>query len=95
VQDYISEPGIHVVPMVMPAAMCQIDLNIARPDLTFDSNNGIAKIGARFMVPKTGMKHLDGFAVQCSQCIPFQTLVVPDGLQEALRRRGIILVQDQ
>jgi len=51
------------------------------------------KIGTGFGVSKTGMKHRERLAVQCPQLVAPQALVLPDGLQQPLRRGRVAVAQ--
>jgi hypothetical protein len=55
----------------------------------------VAEIRAAFQIMKPGMKNSHGLAVQGSELVAQQALVLPDGLQEALWWGIHILAQDQ
>ena len=53
-----------------------------------------AKIRAALDAGESGMKNADGFALGGLELFALQPLMLPDGLQQALRRRGIFVAQN-
>lgn len=73
--------GIDVVAVSMPGGGVQIDLDIAGAGkIIAELDQGIAEVGAGFMVPETGMKNPDGTTVQGAELIPAEALVLPERL---------------
>jgi hypothetical protein len=95
VQDHLPERGIAVVAVGVPAAGLQIHFHVAgvRRGVA-ELDNGAAKIRAAFATQKTRMKNPHGLAVQGSQLLAEQALVLPDGLEQALGRNPAVFAQD-
>ena len=54
-----------------------------------DSEHRITKVRARFTVPKAWMQHQHRTAIDGSELIPTESLVMPDGLDETLGGRAV------
>ena len=94
-QQDIFELWVAVVTMGVPAARPQIHLHVAGTRRgVADLNDRAAKIRPAFDADKTGMQNPDGFAIGGLEPVALQPLVAPDGLEQALRRRFIFIVQD-
>jgi hypothetical protein len=77
--------GIDVVAVAVPGGGVQIDLDIAGPGkIIAELDQGIAEVGAGFMVPETGVKNPEGTTVQGDELIPAEALVLPERLEKAL-----------
>ena len=57
-------------------------------------DDGTAKIRAAFATDKSGVKYSHGLAVQGFQLLPEQSLMLPDGLEQFLRRQGFAFAQN-
>ena len=87
-ENDVLESGVALVMMRAPAAGMEIDFDIAGAGrLVADLHERAAKVRPRLMVRKTRMKHAHNFSVQCPELIAQEALVLPDGLQQILRRR--------
>ena len=58
-----------------------------------DRRYSAAKIRPALGVGKAGMKNADAFSVRGFERVALETLVLPDGLEEAFGRRIIFVVQ--
>ena len=86
-KDDPVEGRVDVMPVPAPVAHLQVDLDVAAdwrgvPDL----KHGMAEIGSGLTIPETGMKDANRAAVQGSQFLAVQALVMPDGLEESFGR---------
>ncbi len=92
----VSKSGIAVVPVRTPAAGAKIHFHIASSRSGIGKlNHRAAKIGSALDAAKARMKNAHGLAVQGSKLVAEQPLVLPDGLQQAFRRRFAVLAQDR
>lgn len=83
VEDHFAICGVNVVPVLMPTALAEIDLDVARDGrLVIELDDCLSKIGSGFTIPNAGMKNRDGSAVECSQHVPSETLFEPDALDD-------------
>jgi len=95
-QNHASERRVAVVPMGMPAAGAQVDLDITRfRRFVIELNQGTAKIGTTFQIVKPGMKHADGLAVQSPKLVAEHALMEPNSLEQLFRGRVMVFVQDE
>ena len=94
VQQNTGKRGIGVVPVCPPTRRLEIYLDVtAAGGLIPDLNNSLAEIWSRFEILKAGMKHLNRLAVQSLEPIAPKALVLPDNLEQTLRRRVPVFVQ--
>ena len=79
-----------------PARDAEVHLHIAgaRSGVT-DLDERVTKIRTAFRIRKTGMKQADTLTVQGLQLIAAQALVLPDGLEQTLRRRVRPVAQEE
>ena len=96
VQNDLLEGRVPIMAVGAPPARTQVHLHVARlrgrvPKL----NAGAPKIGSALDTLKTRMKHPHGLIVEGSHPVAEQTLVLPDRLKQALRRRVPALVQNR
>jgi hypothetical protein len=76
--------GVLVVTVGLPVRGQQIDFDIAgQGRIVGKLKNSLAEIRARLAVAKAWMKNAHRSAVQRQQLIAPETLVLPDGVQEA------------
>lgn len=95
VQQDILKRGITIVTVGAPAGGAQVNFHVAGTRCgVADLNDGAAKIRSALNADKTGMQNPDGFAVGGLKPVALQSLVAPDGLEQAFRRRTIFIMQD-
>ena len=83
------------MPVSTPAANAQVNFHVAGTRRgVADLNDRAAKIRPAFDADKTGMQNPDGFSIGSLELVALQPLVVPDGLEQAFRRRSIFVAQD-
>jgi hypothetical protein len=91
----VFELRVAVVTVGAPAGGAQVNFHITGTRRgVADLNDRAAKIRPAFDADKTGMQNPDGFTVGRLEPVALQPLVAPDGLEQALRRRMIFVVQD-
>jgi hypothetical protein len=77
-----------------PAAGLQINLHIAGYGrVAADLEHGAAKVRSAFHADEAGMKNAQRLAIGSLEPIAMEALVLPDGLQQFFRRRGITFAQ--
>jgi hypothetical protein len=70
----------------------EINFDVASAgQIVADLHERTTKIRSRFVIRKARMKHPDNSSVQCLELIAHKTLVLPDGLQQILRRQGFVV----
>jgi hypothetical protein len=95
-QHYVPECWIFIMPVRPPAGRPQIHFDITGLDRTITNlNHRAPEIWTAFDTVKTRMKHTYGLAVQCSELIAQQPLMLPDRLQQSFGRRIHILAQER
>ena len=95
VQQDVLKRGIAVVTVGAPAAGAQVNFHVAGTGRgVTDLNDRAAKIRPAFNADKTGMQNPDGSAIGGLEPVALQSLVAPDGLEQAFRRGIIFIVQD-
>lgn len=96
VQQDVLESRIAVVAVGVPAAGAQVNFHIAGTGRSVaDLKDRAAKIRPAFNADKTGVQNPDGFSIGGLEPFALQPLVAPDGLEQALRRRMIFVVEDR
>lgn len=93
VPDYVEndagEGGVGVVAVGVPVGGAGIDLDVAGDGwIVADLNDGLVEVGAGLMVPESGVEHAHGAAVEGLEGVAMEALVLPDCLQQVLRRRA-------
>ncbi len=95
-QDDVLEGGIAVMAVGVPAAGTEVHFHIARPRrVVAELHDRSMEIGAALHAAKAGMKDSDRLVVQGLELIAEQSLVLPDGLQQAFGRRVPVVPQDR
>jgi hypothetical protein len=93
-QQDMAIGGVLVVAVGLPMNGQEIDFDIAgRGRVIGKLEHGLAEVRTGLAVAKAGMKNAHGSAVQRQQLIAPETLMLPDGVEEAFgrgtgRRRG-------
>ena len=86
-KNHLAESGIGMMPVSAPVAHAKINFYVpADWRGVSDSQYRIAKVRARFTVPKARMQDPHRTAIHGFELIPTESLVMPDGLDEALGR---------
>jgi hypothetical protein len=86
-EHHIFVSRIDVMTVIAPAAALQIDFDItSHRALILKLQNRIAKVRARFPIPKSRMQNAQTPSVGQPQFIPPESLVPPDGLKQTLWR---------
>jgi hypothetical protein len=82
--------------MGLPVLGDQIDLDVARAWFVLaELEDSGAEIRAWLVIPEAGMEHSQRLAIEGAEVLAAQALVVPDALEQALRRMGgIALAQE-
>ena len=94
VQNDILEIGVAVVTMRMPAARTQINFHVTGTRrIVADLNDDALKIRPAFGAGKTGVKNTDGFPIRSFEPVTAQALMLPNGLEKALGRHAVCIVQ--
>ena len=89
------EIRVAIMTMGAPAAGAQVNFHVAGTRCgVAELNDRTAKIRPALDADKTGMQNPDGFPVVRLEPVALQPLVVPDGLEQAFRRRIIFVAQD-
>jgi hypothetical protein len=84
-----------VVTVGAPAADAQVNFHVTGTRRgVADLNDGAAKIRPAFDARKARMQNANGFSIGGLEPVALQPLVVPDGLEQAFRRRIIFVAQD-
>jgi hypothetical protein len=95
VQQDVLKRGVAVVTVCAPTADAQVNFHIAGTRRgVADLNDRAAKIRPAFDARKARMQNANGFPIGGLEPVALQPLVVPDGLEQALRRRIIFVAQD-
>ena len=86
---------VAVVTVGAPAADAQVNFHVTgtRRGIA-DLNDRAAKIRPAFDADKTRMQNANGFSIGGLEPVASQPLVVPDGLEQAFRRRIVFVAQD-
>jgi len=93
-QDDILEIGVAFVAVGGPTVCPQVHLDIAGAGwIVTKLHHGVVEIRPGLAVAKTRMKNFYPASVQCPELVAAQALMLPDGLEQALRRRVIALMQ--
>lgn len=86
-KNHLAESGIGMMPVSAPVAHAKINFYVPADRRGVpDSQHRITKVRARFTIPKTRMQDPHGTAIHGLELIPTESLVMPDGLDEALGR---------
>jgi hypothetical protein len=94
VQDHVFKCGIAVVAMGAPTVRVQVHFHVAGAGRgAAELHDRATKIRAAFATEKTRMKNSHGLAVQRSQLMAEEPLVLPDRLQQALGRNVVAFAQ--
>jgi hypothetical protein len=95
VQQDIFKIRVAVVTVGAPAADAQVNFHVTGTRRgVADLNDRAAKIRPAFDTDKTGMQNANGFSIGGLEPVALQPLVVPDGLEQAFRRRIVFVAQD-
>ena len=87
-QENVLEGGVLIMAMRAPSRITNINFDVARDGRGLaKSEHRIAKVRPALNAGKTRMKHAERLTVQGAQQIAVQALVLPDGLEQFLRRR--------
>lgn len=79
----VAVVGVDVVAMSVPCGGVQVDFDVARSGkILAELNEGVAKIGAGFVVPKARVKNSERLTVQRDEFVSAEALVQPECLQE-------------
>jgi hypothetical protein len=85
VEDDAGIGGVTVVAMGVPRGGEQIDFDVAgEREIVIELDEGVVEIGAGFVVPEAGVEDADVATVEGIEGIAEETLVLPEGLEEAL-----------
>ena len=91
----IFEIRVPVVPVRAPTRSAQINFHITGARrVVANLNHRVIKIRSAFGAGKAGMKNPDLLPIRRPELIPFQALMQPDGLKQALGREVILIVQE-
>jgi hypothetical protein len=95
-QDDTCELRVVLVVVALPIAGNQINFDIARARVVLaELEDGAAEIGTRAVIPEAWMEHAHRLPIGGAEFVAAKALVMPDVLEEALRRmRGIALAQE-
>ena len=95
VQNHLGKGRIAVVLMRLPVLRQHIDLDVARTgSVLAELQERPAKIRSGLVIPKAGMQHANGLAVEGAEEVAAEALVMPDILQQAFGRlRRMALAQ--
>lgn len=89
-KNHPGESGIGMMPVSAPVAHAEINFYVPADGRGIpDSQHCIAKVRARFTVPKARMQHPHRTAIDSFELIPTESLVMPDGLDKALGRSAV------
>jgi hypothetical protein len=95
VKQDIFKIRVAVVTVRAPAANAQVDFHVTGTRRgVADLNDRAAKIRPAFDARKARMQNANGFSIGGLEPVALQPLVVPDGLEQAFRRRIIFVAQD-
>lgn len=84
------------MPMGVPSAGAQINFNITRArGILANLEDCAAEIGPVFQIVETGVKNSDTLAVQGYELFAAQALVLPNSLEQALRRRVVVIAENR
>ncbi len=87
VQDDVLERGVAVMAVGLPTAGAQVNLDVAGAGRGIaELDEGVAEVGAAFEVVEAGVKDADGVAIEGEKLVAEHALMLPDRLEEALRR---------
>ncbi len=87
VQNDVLEMFVPVMAMRPPAAGTQVNFHVTRTRrFVTDLQNGAGEIRPAFDADKSGMKDADGSSIGGFELVAAETLVLPDGLEQALGR---------
>jgi len=94
VQDDILKCGIAIMSVRAPAAGAEVHFHVAGAHgIVADLHHGTTKIRSTFDAAKTRMKQAHALTVQRRQLLATQALVLPDGLEQALGWRVVVVAQ--
>jgi hypothetical protein len=87
-QKNVLEGGVLIVAMRAPSGVANINFDVARDGRgRAKPEHRRAKIRPALDARKTRMKHVKRLTVQGEQLVAAQALLLPDGLEQFLRRR--------
>lgn len=82
--------------MGVPSAGAQVNFNITHArGILADLDDCPAEIGPVLQIVETGVKNSDTLAVQGHELFAAQALVLPNSLEQALRRRVVVVAENR